>query len=289
MESLSENRPDVARYKLSLGKYLNSLGQTFNAQRKFPRAEAAFERSRTVLEELAADHPGDMNIAAALVDLHFLISEFLLVRGNGQSAWESADRAVQLNREMGRRDPRNLDRARLVLWIAIAQRGEVSMRLGRFGESLADFEEVLRLTHGTRNEELFRAFHALAKARQGDLSELALLGSQIRRTMANAGQAGMRTYTYWMTCYDGACIHAALAKLVLQEQGKPAGERHRLAQQDLTRALNLLDQMREIGELRDLIHLDEIRGERLLDPLRSHPRFQLLMMDLAFPEEPFRP
>ena len=36
-----------------------------------------------------------------------------------------------------------------------------------------------------------------------------------------------------------------------------------------------------------MIHLDEIRKERLLDPLRSHPRFQLLMMDLAFPDDPF--
>ena len=35
------------------------------------------------------------------------------------------------------------------------------------------------------------------------------------------------------------------------------------------------------------IRLDEVRREKLLDPLRANPRFQLLMMDLAFPDDPF--
>ena len=35
---------------------------------------------------------------------------------------------------------------------------------------------------------------------------------------------------------------------------------------------------------RDLAH---IRTDTDLDPLRSRPDFQLLMMDLAFPAEPF--
>ena len=90
-----------------------------------------------------------------------------------------------------------------------------------------------------------------------------------------------------MIYYDAACIHAALAKLALQDQGKPPAERQRLAQSDLERALELLDKARAAGEFKGMIHLDEVRRERLLDPLRSHPRFQLLMMDLAFPDDPF--
>ncbi len=38
-----------------------------------------------------------------------------------------------------------------------------------------------------------------------------------------------------------------------------------------------------------MIRLDEMRKESLLDPLRTNPRFQLLMMDLAFPDDPFAP
>ena len=62
------------------------------------------------------------------------------------------------------------------------------MRLGRHAEALADFEEIVELTHGTKHGELFRAFHALTKARLGDLSALALLGDQVRETVkAGAG------------------------------------------------------------------------------------------------------
>jgi hypothetical protein len=90
-----------------------------------------------------------------------------------------------------------------------------------------------------------------------------------------------------MTYYDGACIHAALSKLALEQRGKPATERERLAQSDLERAMELLDKARTAGEFRRAIRLDEVRREKILDPLRTNPRFQLLMMDLAFPDDPF--
>jgi hypothetical protein len=89
--------------------------------------------------------------------------------------------------------------------------------------------------------------------------------------------------------YDAACAHAALARLALQEQGRPPAERQRLADRDLERALALLDKARSGDEFKEMIRLDEIRKERILDPLRSHPRFRLLMLDLAFPDDPFRP
>ena len=92
-----------------------------------------------------------------------------------------------------------------------------------------------------------------------------------------------------MLCYDAACVHAALAKLTLQDQRKPPAERRRLAQicGDLDRALELLDKARATGEFKGMIRLDDVQKEALLNPLRTDPRFRLLMMDLAFPEDPF--
>ena len=91
-----------------------------------------------------------------------------------------------------------------------------------------------------------------------------------------------------MTCYDAACIFAALSKLTLEDQGRTVAERQRLSQRDLERALDFLDKACATRRIpRKAIPLDEIREERLLDPLRTNPRFQLLMMDLAFPDDPF--
>jgi hypothetical protein len=200
---------------------------------------------------------------------------------------EWAGRAIPLYRYLARRDPSNLQISQTGLSGALAGRAEKLMRLGRHAEAIAEFEEVVVLTKGTRQGELFRAFHALTKARLGDLSALAFVDREIRDTFTG-GQAGARVYSFYaMSCYDAACLFAALAKLSLQDQGRTVAERQRLSHRDLERALDFLDRMRAPGELGKMIPLDEIRNEPLLDPLRSHPRFQLLMMDLAFPDSPF--
>ncbi len=91
-----------------------------------------------------------------------------------------------------------------------------------------------------------------------------------------------------MTYYDAACVHAALASLALEDQGEPSAQRHQLARRDLDRALELLDKARETGEFKGMIRFGEIRREPTLDLLRANPRFQLLILDLAFPDNPFR-
>jgi hypothetical protein len=62
-----------------------------------------------------------------------------------------------------------------------------------------------------------------------------------------------------------------------------------LAAPDIEHALDLLEKARSTGEFKSNVLLDEVRREPLLDPLRTNPRFQLLMMDLEFPDNPFQP
>ena len=163
------------------------------------------------------------------------------------------------------------------------------MRLGRQHEAAAHLEEAVDLTRDVKDGEFIRPFHALNKARLGDLSALGLLENEVRAVLRGGG-AGFDSptpYTYYMLYYDAACIHAALAKLALQDHGKTRVERQRLADRDIARALELLDKARAASEFKGAIRLDEIRRETLLDPLRSHPRFQLLMLDVTFPDDPF--
>jgi tetratricopeptide (TPR) repeat protein len=289
LERLARIHPEVTRYQLDLGGALGSLGQTLGSEEKFVRAESAFQRSIAILERLVADHPQDLKIALALGYSYARLTMVLLHRGDGQSALEWSGRVIRLFRSLARRDPRNLDIARTQLWHALAGRAETLMRLGRHGEALADFEESLELTRDGKEYPLVQAFHALSKARLGDLSALALLGDQVRDTLKAGAGHKSTGYFYWMLCYDAACVHAALAKLALQDERRPPAERQRLAQRDLDRALDFLEMMREPGEFEGGGGLAEIRAERLLDPLRSHPRFRLLMMDLEFPDDPFRP
>jgi hypothetical protein len=285
-EKLARDHPQVTKYQLGLGSNLAALTWGLAADRKFPQADSAGKRSIAVLEKLAADHPHDMNVAEALVKAYRAMAMLRYYRG--EPTGQESDRQIQLLRELARRDPRNRWIARRQLWVALASRGESRMRFGRLSEALADFEEVIELTHGTRDEELFRLFRALTKARLGDHSALALLGDQVRDILNEAGK-GTKVYYFFMSYYDVACIHAALAQGELRDQGRPPAERQQLADRDLERALEFLDKARAGGEFKGEIHLDEIRRDLTLDPLRLHPRFRDLMMDFAFPDNPFRP
>ena len=79
------------------------------------------------------------------------MADALLLRGDSQSALEWSGRAIQLFRSLAHRDPRNLRRsARRCSGHPSQDRAETLMRLGRHAEALADFEEVVELTQGSR-------------------------------------------------------------------------------------------------------------------------------------------
>jgi serine/threonine-protein kinase len=289
MEKLARDHPEMTKYQLGLGFNLGRLGHGLAVEGKFPPAEAAVKQAIAILEKLAADHPQDMRIAAALAETYWKLAFVLRARGDGQSAQEWSDRGIGALRLLARRDPHNRWSARTRLWGFLGERGENWTRLGRLTEALADFNEAIEIAHdnGNKEEELFRVFHVLTKARLGDLSALALLGDQARDVAEVGASHGQVTvYYYEMLSYDAACVHAALGQLALHDQARPPAERRQLADRDLERALDLLDKARVEGEFKGIRH-DEIRKETLLNPLRSRPRFQLLMMDLEFPDEPF--
>ena len=77
-----------------------------------------------------------------------------------------------------------------------------------------------------------------------------------------------------------ACCHAALAGLA----GKPGSGVSAIERDDHTlRAMELLSRAIAMGNR----FAPMFATDRGLDPLRSRDDFRLLMMDLAFPDEPF--
>ncbi|HKI20933.1 MAG TPA: hypothetical protein VKA15_23780, partial [Isosphaeraceae bacterium] len=261
------------------GHHLKNMG-------KLPQADAALKGSITVLEKLGADHPQDIQIANALGTTYLLYQELLISGGHGESALEWSGPAIRLFRSLASRDSRNLEN-REMLWASIAEQGETLMRLGRYTEALVDFEELVQSAQGSRSLEVYRAFHALTKARLGDLSELTHIEDLVRDILRVSGVESAGRYN--LLYFDAACLQAALAKRALEARERLPAEQRRLAHRDLDRALDILDKARAAGEFKGIISLGEIRRESLLDPLRSNPRFRLLMMDLVFPDSPFGP
>jgi hypothetical protein len=211
----------------------------------------------------------------------------LLLRGDFESALKWSGRAITILRSLVTRDPRDVN-GRKQLWNIMALRAETLTRLGRHIEALTEYQEIAELTYGSKEGELFRAFHAVTKARLGDLSALASLGDEVHVVLRlGVNPESCTVYQYYMTYYDAACLHGALAMLALESREGPSSQRERVVQQHLERALDILEKSLAIGELKVTIPLDEVGQELLLDPLRSYPRFQFLMMDLAYSDDPF--
>jgi tetratricopeptide (TPR) repeat protein/tRNA A-37 threonylcarbamoyl transferase component Bud32 len=289
-EKLARDNPKESGPQLRLGFTLSSLGVSLGMVKQFHQAEQASKRSIAILEKLAADHPQDVNIAWRLGDSYRSVTNNLLLQGDFRNALAWSSRAIEVFRTLMRRDPLNTRNGRSNLWPTVATRAETLMRLGRYTEALTDFEEVVDLARDSKDQELFRVYEALTKARLGDLSALDRLGNQVRETVKRgSSMGGLQVYNWWMILYDAACVHTALAKLALEDQQKPLSERQRLAAPDIEHALDLLEKARSTGEFKSNVLLDEVRREPLLDPLRTNPRFQLLMMDLEFPDNPFQP
>jgi eukaryotic-like serine/threonine-protein kinase len=109
-----------------------------------------------------------------------------------------------------------------------------------------------------------------------DLGDLARAAADTRGALRIWDGLPRRTGEYW---FETACCHATLAALAGREgSGVPAGEARALAE----KAMALLKKA-SVG-YRDFT---AYRAETGLDILRGRGDFQLLMLDLAFPSEPF--
>jgi serine/threonine-protein kinase len=81
-------------------------------------------------------------------------------------------------------------------------------------------------------------------------------------------------------CYNLACGHATLAGIgTIPGSGMSAVE----GQAEAERAMHWLHR----AVVRGYRNIALMRRDHDLDPLRSRPDFQLLMMDLEFPDDPF--
>jgi eukaryotic-like serine/threonine-protein kinase len=290
-EALVRQNPKAKKYRVAMGDCYRELGQAYLKDRRFAQIQDANERALAIFEGLAAEHPQRIHCRSNLARMFEAREYHSLVKGDLQAATAWASRAIEIYRILLRPEFGRLS-ARRELRGSLTNRAEILTRLQRYAEALADYEEILAIQHDAptldpdQSPQLGHLFHALTKARLGDLSALAHLGEQVRVTLRE--RTGFRS-GYWIAYYDAACVHAALARLAVQDQTKPLAEGQQLSQRNLDRALDILDKARATGEFKGMIGLDEVRRDPTLDPLHSHPRFQLLMMDLAFPDNPFRP
>ena len=162
---------------------------------------------------------------------------------------------------------------------------DVLRRLGRTAVARDGYERAIaireRLVQENPEVKLYRSHLAGSLRRRGlarrELGDPAGAAADARRALGLYDGLPSRTREEW---YETACCHAALATLA----GQPgAGISAAEGNEEAARAMDLLHKAVEMG-YRDA---NAFRTESALDPLRDRDHFKVLMMDLAFPAEPF--
>lgn len=323
-EGLTAERPEDADSLLQAAIIAGDLGYERARMGQIAEGLAALERKREIAERLAAKHPSDPTHRTRLALTFCDLGKIQANAGHLDDALSSQFRASALFERLTAEEPAvalhrrrlgqvgtdvgrtlsdagrpaealpHLERARDLLERVAAdmpaidsfQRvvaevhdvlGAVEVRLGRPDDALRTLARARSiLTRLTEDRPDFVAYQAdLAENLlwTGVASQDAGRDDEAARDLRAAREQLARIAPVGELLYDLARAEARLVPLSPQEE--------RAAQTD--RALDALRQAVAHG----FRAIEAFRSDPCLDPIRSHPAFQLILLDLQFPDSPF--
>jgi tetratricopeptide (TPR) repeat protein len=247
-------------------------------------ALAAWERARAIRQKLVDDNPGVAEFRDALARILTNLGILLVETGRTVEARTSFERAVAILQKLADDNPADTG-IRRDLANSYNEAGDVLRLLGRMAEARSSYERAVAIQEGLikANPTSTQDQVWLVQGLKG-LGATQLAGNQAADavvTWRRAVSIGERLQSdYGETLYYLACCHALLGGVAgASGSGLLADE----GPGEFGRAMELLRRAIAAG-YRDG---GRMRRDPDLDPLRPRPDFQLMMMDLAFPIDPF--
>jgi tetratricopeptide (TPR) repeat protein len=214
---------------------------------------------------------------------HEFLAKLVSVRGRGLEAEAECRQALAIRQRLADDNPA-VSRCRVALAHALIQLAAALLPMGREAEARTAAERAVILLESVieeGGEPRWQAVLAEGLLRRGQArlagGDSAASASDWRRALASIPTSPPRE-PEWV--FLEACCHAVLAGAAgRSDSGVPAGERPIEAD----RAMDILHEVVAMG-FRDV---GRYRTETALGPLRGRDDFQRLIMDLAWPTEPF--
>jgi tetratricopeptide (TPR) repeat protein len=282
IEKAVQADPSNLNYRLGLAIGHMNLGA--NRSRTDPSgAMESFERSQSLFEKLAKDNPTITECRDGIGNAHLNIGHIDQMTGHPDKAMAAYGRALQVYETLATANPAVTHyqemRSKVLINLAALQR-----LAGRSGEASANFAQARstleRLVESNPQSPKYRqlllntlfesANQAVASGKQFEAVAL------YRRMIAILSLLPEDA----PTLYDLTCARSRLASLADQPgsgvtalEGRAEGDR----------AVSTFAKAIKAG----YANLAHCQTDSDLDPIRSRPDFQLLMMDLAFPSNPF--
>jgi serine/threonine-protein kinase len=279
-QKLADDHPAVTQFQGDLGRAQASIGGLELRAGRPAEALESLRRAAAIQRKLADDNPTVTQFRFDLAFSQFNLGGVQAETGQLAEALATYRLAVATLRKLADDNPA-VSQYRIWLARTYANLAHVLRDLGRSAEARDSYERAVaidqKLLDDNPDVPTYRSALASNLRQLGLLRPPAEAVADARRAAALYEGLPSRSGREW---YELACCHAALAGAAGREaSGIPAGD----GEAEARKAMELLH--RAVAEgYRDA---KAIRGEASLDPLRSRPDFQPLMMDLAMPTEPF--
>ena len=274
LRQLVASYPEVTRYRFDLAAIIRVHVRMDCEIGRREGAEARLREATAVSESALRDDPGQvLNLSStAVIDAEL---GAVLARRKETEAQSFFSRALELLEQARTRSPKD-DRIRRTTVETLASRAESLERLGKVRESLAEWDRALATAAGEEIPAL-RLKRAATLARSGDY----------RAALASAADAERAKPVRAELWIESAAFRAGVLRGISRDSALSAASRAALAATQLEEALDLIDRARRTPGFRDPRRLYAVLADPEFDGLQEYPAFQLLMMDLGFPAQPF--
>jgi len=285
-QGLADANPDDTQFQSDLAVSCHDIGSIQRASGHRMEALASYERARAISQKLAEANPSvtqfQSDLARSHNDLGFLQQE----SGHLAMALASLEQARAILQKLADANPAvtrfegDLAQDHQVIGSVQDQTGHPVEALASYERARAILQKLVdlnpSLTLFQNRLAMSHSYVGLARQRAGRPAEAAV---EFRRAVAIMEHLTSREPDGY-NLYNLTCFRSLLSGIASQPgSGLTAEEVTSLGEQ----AVQALRRAVAAG-FRDVGFM---RRDTDLDPLRSRPDFQMLLMDVAFPEEPF--
>jgi eukaryotic-like serine/threonine-protein kinase len=281
---LAAAHPDVIQYQGDLAEGLFNMGYFLSVTGKPAEALAWQERSLMIRQKLVEAHPSLPQFQSDLAPSYTRVGYMQHLTGKSAEALKSYERALVIYRELVEAHP-NVTEFQFQQAASHDSIAWVLRQTGEPVEALAAFERAIaihrQLVDAHPSVIRFQNRLALCLAHAGGLHLEAGRPAKAAAALRQSVAILERLPTLRPSDrYNLACGHADLAGIAtMPGSGMTAAE----GQAEAERAMQWLHRAVAAGYRNVAL----MQRDHDIDALRSRPDFQLLMMDLAFPDDPF--
>jgi serine/threonine-protein kinase len=283
-QKLADSHPDVTQFQSDLGTGYVSIGSLLDQTGKPTEALKASQRALSIRQRLADANPRSARFQSDLASSHQMIGYELQLAGKPAEALADYEQALLIRQKLADSNP-NVTELQSNLSSTHQVTGWALNQTGKPAEALEHFERAIEIMQklADANPDVIEWQTELANdlgfvgGIHKKAGRAALAVASLRGAVATLERLPSRRPP---DLYNLACGHALLAGLTAETgSGMTAGE----GQTEADRAMDWLRQAVAAGYRK----LTYMRIDADLNALRSRPDFQLLLLDLALPDNLF--